>query len=215
MNVAPRISSLCSLLLLLLAGTASYGAEAPPYRIRVAAILGQAQFSRVPGQYIALGPGLDVREGDTIQTASDSAIDLDFGPSIGTLRLTESAVLTLEKVSVTNGSPAGAEVLVQLKQGELLGNLKNIPASSRFEIKVATGLAQVVGGRFRISEKAYLVVLEGQTLFAHIPPVGEPVAHSLKAPPPAYFSPAEGVRPAPKKLVREVEKQNKARLPRR
>ena len=195
--------------------TQLHGADAPPHRVKVVAILGQAQASRIPGQYFALGPGMDVREGYTIQTANESAIDLDFGPGIGTVRLTESAAVFLEKVSVGNTESNTFEVILALKKGELLGNIKSVPSGSRVEVKITQGLAQALGGRFRVSDQAYLVVLEGQTLLAHLPTVGEPAAHSLKAPPPTYFSPAEGVRPAPKPLIREVEKQFKSKLPRR
>jgi hypothetical protein len=36
--------------------------------------------------------------------------------------------------------------------------------------------------------------------------------HTLSAPPAVYFSPSEGVKPAPKGLVHEVVNQSKARL---
>jgi hypothetical protein len=45
-----------------------------------------------------------------------------------------------------------------------------------------------------------------------IPPSGEPLPFELKAPPPVYFSPVEGVRHAPDQLVREVQFQTKGKL---
>jgi hypothetical protein len=48
-----------------------------------------------------------------------------------------------------------------------------------------------------------------------VPATGEPTANTLNGPPASYFSPAEGVREAPKQLAREVTKQLRARLPRR
>src|SRR6187401_1118280 len=70
-------------------------AEGQPGKATVRGILGRAQFARGNGQFVALGPGMDLRPGDLIQTASHSAIELDFGDRIGTVRLTESAALFL------------------------------------------------------------------------------------------------------------------------
>lgn len=191
-------------------------AESQPGKVTVRGILGHAQFARGNSPFAVLGPGMDLRQGDLIQTASKSAIELDFGDRIGTVRLTESAVLVLGKIGTTGtNSDAGPDILLELRSGELLGDAKRVPAGSRFEVKTPVGLAQVVEGQFRIDTQGYVVVVEGKVLFAHVPATGEPIASTLSAPPAVYFSPAEGVRPAPKPLAREVTKQLRAKLPRR
>jgi len=203
-------------LLALMTIRACFGAEGQAGKVTVRAILGKAQFSRVSGQFTPLGPGMTLRSGDLIQTASDSALDLDFGEGIGTVRLTEDALLVLEKFSIADSKPAANfELQLHLRKGELLGLARHVPSESRFEVKVANGIAQVIEGQFRVDDRSYVVVVKGKILFAHVPPGGEPAAHTLTAPPAVYFSPAEGVRPAPKALEREVVKQMRSKLPRR
>jgi hypothetical protein len=191
-------------------------AEGQPGKATVRGILGHAQFARGNSGFAVLGPGMDLRPGDLIQTASKSAIELDFGDRVGTVRLTESAVMMLAKIGpMGTNSGADSDIQLDLRSGELLGNLKRVTAGSHFEIKTPAGLAQVVEGQFRVDTQGYVVVVEGKVLFAHVPAVGEPTANNLFAPPAVYFSPAEGVRPAPKPLVREVTSQLKSKMPRR
>jgi hypothetical protein len=191
-------------------------AESQPGKATVRGILGHAQFARGNNQFTVLGPGMDLRSGDLIQTASKSAIELDFGDQVGSVRLTESAVLVLGKIGAADtNSSAGSDLQLDLRSGELLGNVRRVPAGSRFEIKTPVGLAQVVEGQFRVNTEGYVVVVAGKVMFAHVPATGEPTANALTAPPAVYFSPAEGVRPAPKPLAREVTKQLLAKLPRR
>ena len=217
MNSALRLSRSLAVLFLVagLAGGAALAADVASGRVTVRGIQGHAQFARGGNQFAVLGPGMDLRPGDLIQTASKSAIELDFGDQVGTVRLTESAILRLEKIGTDTNTAGSAVIQLELRNGELLGQLKRVPAGSTFEVKVPTGLAQVVEGKFRISDPGYVVVLEGKVNFAHVPATGEPTANSVSGPPASYFAPAEGIRPAPKALVKEVTKQLGAKLPRR
>jgi hypothetical protein len=196
--------------------TASVGAEGQPGTAIVRGILGYAQVARVSGQFSPLGPGMTLRTGDLVQTASNSALDLDFGNAVGTVRLAESGVLALDKLSGT-GPKAGAnyEVQLDLRKGELLGLIERVRGDSRFEVKVSKGIGHMSEGRFRIDAQGRVVVVQGKVLFAHVPLTGDPAAHTLTAPPASYFSPEEGVRPAPKELIREVTNQMRSKLPRR
>jgi hypothetical protein len=191
-------------------------AESLPGKATVRGILGHAQFSRAGEPFLALGPGMDLRQGDLIQTASKSAIELDFGKRVGTIRLTEGAVLVLEKIAMgDSNSGTGVEIQIDLRTGEVVGDIEPLPAGAHVEVKTPVGLAQVIEGQFRVNDQGYVVVVEGRTLFAYVPATGEPTANTLSGPPASYFSPAEGVREAPKQLAREVTKQLRARLPRR
>jgi len=193
-----------------------FAAENQPGKATVRGILGRAQFARGNSPFTELGPGMELRPGDLIQTASKSAIELDFSDRIGTVRLTESAVLVLGKIGTTDtNSGGGSDIQLDLRKGELLGAVKRVSTGSGFEIKIPAGLAQVIEGQFRIDTQGVVVVAEGKVLFAHVPSTGEPTANNLTAPPAVYFSPSEGVRPAPKALAREVTKQLKAKMPRR
>jgi hypothetical protein len=205
-----------SILVAMLAVTAGAGADGPAGTAIVKGILGEAQISRAGGPFSPLRPGMAIQPGDLVQTASRSAVDLSLGAIAGTVRLTASTTVVLEKLTFRDATPAADfEVLLSLRGGELLGLSKPLPQGSRFEIKVAHGLAQVIEGRFRIDSAARLVVVQGKVLFAYVPTRGEPAAHTLAAPPAVYFAPDAGVQPALKDLQREVINQMRSKLPRR
>jgi hypothetical protein len=202
------------LLLAFLTGLSCPGADLQPGQAKVKAMLGQAQFSRAGAPFSPLGPGMVLRAGDLVQTATSSAVDLYLGEIAGTVRLTESATLVVDKLMVSDSGGSGFDVQLSLRGGELLGFAKPVPSDSRFEIKLSNGLAHVLQGRFRVDANGRVVVLEGKAIFAYVPPSGEASAHTLMAPPGVYFAPQEGVQPASKELVREINKQVRARLPR-
>lgn len=213
----PRCSATGSLAILLVFLTAAScsGADLQPGQAKVKAILGQAQFSRAGAPFTPLGPGMVLRAGDLVQTATSSAVDLYLGEIAGTVRLTESATLVVDKLMVSDSGGSGFDVQLSLRGGELLGLAKPVPSDSRFEIKLSNGLAHVLQGRFRVDANGRVVVLEGKAIFAHVPTSGEASAHTLTAPPGVYFAPLEGVQPATKDLTREIMKQMRAKLPRR
>jgi len=65
----------------------------------------------------------------------------------------------------------------------------------------------VRGTEYRMSSTGYIVVLNGTVIFVYVPPGGQPTPYTLLGPPAVYFSPIEGVRPAPEDLVTEVRGQ--------
>jgi predicted YcjX-like family ATPase len=104
------------------------------------------------------------------------------------------------------------EIQLNLIEGTMLGFEKNLSSSSRYQVKVARGIADISGSKYRLSAEGYLVLLEGNAALVFIPPGGQPVPTELKAPPAVYFSPMQGVKPAPIELVREVVLQTKGKL---
>lgn len=204
------------ILIALFALTARLPADGPLVQAPVVGVLGRAQFSRANAPFLPLGPGMSVRTGDVIQTAEDSAVDLNLGAQAGLLRLAQNTVLVLEALGQGGTNQEGvAEIKLNLKKGELLGSAKRVPDDSRFEIKTPVGLAQIVEGRYRIEARGYFVLVDGKALLAYVPATGEPQAHTLTAPKAVYFSPVEGLNFAPKELEREVIKQLRAKLPRK
>jgi hypothetical protein len=111
------------------------------------------------------------------------------------------------------GGATVVEIELVLEQGTLLGRDSHMTTpTSRFDVKIPTGLAGITGGTWRINAQGYIVVTEGGLAYVHVPAVGEPIPYSMKTPPAVYFSPIEGVKPAPQELVREVNYQLKSKL---
>jgi hypothetical protein len=181
----------------------------PSQSVPVVGLLGLAQYAKAGGSYAPLKVGMVLQAGDQVQTATGSALDLNLGREIGTVRLLQSTTLRISALSAKT-------VGLDLRGGEIVGQVKKRP-DTKFEVEVPGGIAGVVEGEFRLNARAYLVLLEGTAVFVEAPPMGDPVAHTLSGrSKPVYFSPTEhGVRPAPKELVREIRAQAKARLPKK
>ncbi len=166
---------------------------------------------------VAVRTGTMLAAGTTIRTAPGAAMDVYLGKEAGVIRLTQNTTVRLERLADTNGQ---SNIYLHLQRGTILGNSgphAGRPGNSDrhagdYQIKTAVGIAEVGSSAYRLHAEGYLVVLSGAAHFAHVPATGEPKLHSLTAPPAVYFSPTEGVKPAPKELVREVVNQSKARL---
>ena len=114
----------------------------------------------------------------------------------------------LDKLTLTDtGADTVVEVQLNLPEGTILGNVGKLSAASKYEVKVPNGVAGIRGTRYRISSTGYTVVLDGTVVFVYVPPQGQPTPYTLVGPPAVYFSPLEGVKPAPEDLVVEVRNQ--------
>ena len=173
---------LCALPIGVLCSATPRSAAGEPAVI-VKGVLGEAQFSRGGAASVPLGPNMVLKQGDLIQTASGSALDLDLGQEPGVVRLTQNTTAVLDRFNSTNGS---GQIQISLRAGELLGLARPLPQDSRLEIKVTTGMARIIEGRFRVDARGNVVVTQGKALFAHVPASGEPSVHTLSAPPASF-----------------------------
>src|SRR5262249_10122934 len=105
LRVAVRLFALC-LAFSLVGSRAGLAAEdsTNSLKVLVRGILGKAQFSRGGAAFAPLRTGMELNSGDVVQTATGAAVDLYLGDIPGTMRLTESTTLALDKLSVSDGS---------------------------------------------------------------------------------------------------------------
>jgi len=205
--------SLCFLAVLLVTLAPSRGvfAQTAANTAKVSAIKGGA-LSVAPGSSpVPLHLGDVLPEGSLIKTGVGSAVDLSLGKTGGGVRLTANSFLALTKLALQETNTA-REIQLDLREGTMLGNVGNWPRSDQYQIKISNGILGIGGGQFRVDTRGYIVQLTGTSVFAYVPASGEPVAYTLTAPPPVYFSPLEGVKVAPNALAREVQGQAAARL---
>jgi hypothetical protein len=182
-------------------------AEGP--RAEVSGVIGVATAQVPGGPEEPLRPGMQLVEGAILRSASRAAADLHLGGELGVIRLTQNTMVTIEKLGSSN---TGSEAYLHLQHGTILGNGATIRAGSRYQIKTAVGIAAIGNAAFRLHSEGYFVVVEGKAQFAHVPVGGDAQVHALSAPPAVYFSPSEGIKEAPKPLVKEIVTQSKARL---
>lgn len=186
----------------------SVNAQTQPGKAEVRAVKGDATYmvGGAPAQPLKVGTVLP--SGSTIKTGAGSVVDLFLGNSAGVIRVTENTTLGLDKLALTDtGAETVVEVQLNLPDGTILGNVSKLSAASKYEIKIPNGVAGIRGTRFRLSSTAYAVLLEGTMVMVYVPAGQAPTPYTLVAPPAVYFSPLEGVKPAPEDLVREVRGQ--------
>jgi len=201
-----RTLPICFLALVTLTGHAAETAVPRNRSAEVSGVLGSAFANSGTGD-LAVRTGTILAAGTTIRTDPGAAMDVYLGKDAGVVRLTQNTTVRIEQLADTNGQ---SNVYLHLQRGTILGN--SGPHASSCQIKTGVGIAEVGSSAFRLHSDGYLVLLNGAAHFAHVPATGEPKLYSLNAPPPVYFSPTEGVKPAPKELTREVVNQSKARL---
>jgi hypothetical protein len=205
-----RIAGCLGTVLLSLAASIAAESVGPSsFQAEVSGVFGvaTAQTNGLPEAQLHAGTQLSA--GTIIRVAPRGAVDLYLGSEAGVIRLTQSTMLTLEQLQKTN---SGSETYLHLQYGTMLGNGAKLRTGSRYQVKTATGVAAIGNAAFRLHAEGYFVVVDGRAQFAHVPAEGEIKVYTLNAPPAVYFSPTEGVKPAPKGLVHEVTTQSKAKL---
>lgn len=194
---------------LFLALTSLCRAAEPTPVAEVSGVFGVATAQQPGAPEEQLRIGVTLPAGTVIRTASGAAVDLHLGNDAGVVRITQNTKLSIEQLQRTNSD---SETYLHLQHGTVLGNGATIRAGSRYHIKNLSGVVAIGNAAFRLHAEGYFVVIEGKAQFAFVPPGGEAQVHTLSAPPAVYFSPSEGVKPAPKQLVKEVVSQSKAKL---
>lgn len=186
----------------------SLQAQTQPSKAEVRAVKGTATYTVAGGPAQPLKVGTILPAGSVVKTSAGSMVDLFLGNSAGVVRVTENTTLGLDKLTLTDtGADTVVEVQLNLPDGTILGNVNKLSAASKYEVKVPNGVAGVRGTRYRISSTGYTVLVEGTLVMVYVPPNGQPTPYTLVGPPAQYFSPLEGVKPAPEDLVREVQGQ--------
>ena len=187
---------------------ADVSASTQPGRIEVKAVRGSATSYIPGGTPTPLKAGATLSSGSTVKTGKESSVDLYLGKPVGTIRVEENTTFTIDKFTITEtGADTVVDAQLNLPEGTILGNVNKLSAASKYEIKVPNGVAGIRGTRFLASANAYFVLIDGALVFVHVPPGGNPTPYTLQAPPAQYFSPLEGVKPAPLDLVQNVERR--------
>jgi len=202
-KLAPLVAGLATLTLAF-----TLDAQTAPGKVEVRAIKGSALYSVSGGPVASLKVRAVLGAGTIIKTAADSTVDLFLGNSAGVVRIIENSTLGLDKLLITNtGADTVIENQLNLPEGTMLFNVNKLSAASKYEVKLPNGVAGIRGTKGRLSSNAFIVLIDGALVYVHVPQGGNPTPYSLSAPPPVYFSPAEGVKPAPESLIAEVNRQ--------
>jgi hypothetical protein len=199
-------ASLC--LLLALGIPCLVDGQTVPGKAEVRAIVGTATYSSGGAPGMPLKVGMILSSGTTIKTGPDSTVDLFLGNSAGVVRVAGKSTLALDKLALTDtGADTAVEVQLNVPEGRMYFNVNKISQASRYEIKVPHGVAGIRGTSGSVDSDSSWVLLNGTVVFVYAPPNGTPTPYVLTAPPAVYFTPKDGLRPAPEDLTRAVRAQ--------
>lgn len=100
--------------------------------------------------------------------------------SANVVRIFESTVLGVDKLMVDrNGVDETAETELDLRAGQIMGNVKKLSGTSHYEIKVPNGVAGIRGTGYLVSSSGKVYVLDGAVTAVIIAPDGSTIKANI------------------------------------
>ena len=88
-------------------------------------------------------------------------------PKANVVRVYESTVLAIDKISVERTSvDEVTDTQLDLRAGEIFGNVKKLSATSKYEIKIPNGVAGIRGSMYHLWASGELHMLSGAAILA-------------------------------------------------
>lgn len=180
-------------------------------KAKVVRIDGSARYATANNVWQTLQVGAVLSPGAIIKTASDSRVDLMLGEGDQNfVRVLESSVLAIDKLTVVNtGADQISETQLDLREGEIFGNVKKLSGASKYEVKLPNGVAAIRGTIFTLNDKGVVKVLVGSVVIAFVN--GSGVVETIVVRAGQQFDPQTGqVTPISdfdrKRMVKEAKK---------
>jgi hypothetical protein len=147
----------------------------------VRAIRGQAQFAE-GGNWLPLRVGQILRPGSAVRTANDSQVDLFMDQSGPVVRLAENTTLGIDKLNFeATGVDTVIETQLDLKSGRILGIVKKMAATSKYEIKTPNGVAGIRGTEYDVSATGVVRVVSGSMVVVYVKSDGTVITQVVNA----------------------------------
>ncbi len=116
---------------------------------KVRSVRGSAKYAE-NGTWENLKVNQVLRVGSVIETGADSTVDLFLNNSV--IRITPETTFGLTKAIATNtGNETATETEVYLKSGRILGNVKKLASTSKYQIKTPNGVTGIRGTAVDVS----------------------------------------------------------------
>lgn len=98
------------------------------------------------------------------------------------IRIYENTVLEVDKLTVTQtGADTVTDTELDLKAGKILGTVKKLAPTSKYEVKIPNGVAGIRGTIYKLSANGILEVLTGSVVVAYVGPDGNVVTQVVGA----------------------------------
>jgi hypothetical protein len=162
---------------------AATSAQAAVNKATVRAVRGTAEYAGARGEgWKPLKVGVSLKPNSIVKTAPDSTVDLFLGDNGPVVRVTSDTELGIDKLNYENsGEEKIIETQLDLRNGRILGNVKKMAATSRYEVKTPLGVAGIRGTEYDISANGTVHVISGTVVVVYIVPNGPPVTLTVNA----------------------------------
>jgi ferric-dicitrate binding protein FerR (iron transport regulator) len=173
----------------------------------VRSIRGHAQYAE-GGNWLELKVGQTLKPGSTLRTANESQVDLFMDQNGPVVRLAENTTLGIDKLNFeATGIDTIIETQLDLKSGRILGIVKKMASTSKYEIKTPNGVAGIRGTEYVVTATSDVFVVTGSMVVVYVKADGTVVTQVVNAG--ECFHPSSGtVEPIPPdqlaRLVAEV-----------
>jgi hypothetical protein len=161
-----KVIAAVAVLVGVLAITSAQAVEAGKAVVR--SIKGKAQYAE-GGAWMALKVGQTLKASTQIKTGNDSQVDLFLDQNGPLVRLLENTTLGIDKLCFT---PTGADTVVEtqldLKSGRIVGIVKKLAATSKYEVKTPNGVAGIRGTEYSISASGDVQVVTGSVVVVYV-----------------------------------------------
>ncbi len=159
-------------------------------------IKGAAEYSEA-GSWKALTAGTVLTPGMQVRTGNDASVDLFLDQNGPLVSLQENTVLGIEKLNFENtGVDTVIETSLDLKAGRIVGVVKKLSGTSKYEVRTPSGVAGIRGTEYVISADGTVAVLSGQVVVVFVKSDGGVVTQVVNAG--EMFNPAtQKVEPIP------------------
>jgi hypothetical protein len=165
-------------------------AESVPQLITVIRVKGEARYTTDNRTWQALRKGDVLKPGCVIQTAPKSLVDIRLGEReaavapisynptsplyapeqqrANVVRIFENSALAVDKLTVekTGTGDELSDTQLDLRAGQIMGNVKKLSAASKYEVKIPNGVAGIRGTVYMISSSGVVNVLSGSVVIA-------------------------------------------------
>jgi hypothetical protein len=165
-------------------------ADSVPQVVTVIRVKGEARYTTDNRTWQSLRKGDVLKPGCVIQTAPKSLVDIQLGdrdaavaPSkfnptsplyapeqqkANVVRIFENSALAIDKLAVdkTGTGEELSDTQLDLRAGQIMGNVKKLSSSSKYEVKIPNGVAGIRGTVYMISSSGVVNVLSGSVVIA-------------------------------------------------
>jgi hypothetical protein len=166
-------------------------ADTIPQTVTVVRVHGEARYTMDNRTWQSLKVGDVLKPGCVIQTAPKSLVDIQLGereaatPAVGRnpasynsyapeqqkaniVRIFENSALAVDKLTVdhTGTGDELSDTQLDLRAGQIMGNVKKLSAASKYEVKIPNGVAGIRGTVYMISSSGVVNVLSGSVVIA-------------------------------------------------